>query len=46
MNKRLKVGMLLILIGIGMPLVLFFFQDNGTMFTITRAPDRLTAAHR
>ena len=36
MNKKLKIGIFLILFGIGMPLVLFFFQEDGTMFTITR----------
>jgi len=29
MNKKRKTGILLILIGIGIPLVLFFFQEDG-----------------
>ena len=29
MNKKRKVGILLILIGVGIPLVLFFFQEDG-----------------
>ncbi len=29
MNKKGKIGILLILIGIGIPLVLFFFQEDG-----------------
>ncbi len=29
MNKKRKVGILLILIGIGIPLVLLFFQEDG-----------------
>jgi len=34
MNIKRKIGILLILIGIGTPLVLFFFQEKGTIFTI------------
>ena len=29
MNKKRKIGILLILIGVGIPLVLFFFQEDG-----------------
>lgn len=32
MNKKRKIGVLLILIGIGIPLVLFFFQSDGVLF--------------
>lgn len=31
MNKKRKFGILLILIGFGIPLVLLFFQDNGDL---------------
>jgi len=31
MNKKRKFGILLILIGFGIPLVLFFFQDDGDL---------------
>lgn len=34
MRIRKKVGILLILIGIGIPIVLYFFQDDGMMWTI------------
>lgn len=29
MNKKRRIGILLILIGVGIPLVLFFFQEDG-----------------
>lgn len=34
MNRRKIIGILLILIGLGFPLVLYFFQDDGVMFII------------
>lgn len=30
--KKRKIGILLVLIGIGIPLVLFFFQDDGYIY--------------
>ena len=36
MNRKRKIGILLVLIGIGIPSVLYFFQDNGVLFTIHR----------
>ena len=42
MIKRLKVGIILMLIGIGIPLVLLFFQKDGDLFKIaTRKTDAL-----
>lgn len=45
MYRKRKFGAFFILLGIGIPLVLFFFQDNGTMFKIEldkRASRKLT----
>lgn len=32
MIKRIKIGIILMLVGIGIPLTLMFFQKNGTLF--------------
>ena len=37
MNKKRKIGAFLILLGIGIPLVFFFFQENDQIFTIRTA---------
>ncbi len=34
MNKRKITGIILFLIGLGMPLVLYFFQEDGVVWTI------------
>lgn len=34
MIKKRKIGIILILIGIGIPLVLFFFLEDGIVYTI------------
>jgi len=31
MTKKKKIGIILILVGVGIPLVLFFFQENGDL---------------
>jgi len=34
MNKKRKIAILLILIGIGIPLILFFFQEDNVLYEI------------
>ena len=34
MNKRVRFGVLLMLIGIGIPSVLLFFQEDGSLFNL------------
>jgi len=45
MIKRIKIGIILMLIGIGIPLTLMFFQKDGTLFYFkTTKQDKLREA--